>query len=440
MIELWYRFNLFAERQFFEKELNLADGLMVPLNLVAYYGIAIPELLRDCNLPFLIDPVSYYWGISRPPVPSGGKQKKSFAKLTERLDTTVASMLGKQPVQTLREGSPEFDELINRFMQSQFLFESTEKQPRRQSIERIKRKIGKIPEKEQACIRPYALIPFYLLFNNVEGNPYSKTVYAARFAKDSSYGNQYRIYPCLCMDRSILTDEGQLEKIVDDFKEYKGIILWINNFDETDASLEELTNVVHFIHNISRQKTEVINFYGGYFSLMLSYVGLSKLSCGICYSRSRDASSQASGGGLPLRYYEPHLKIKLPNEDVFRLYSDIPELFTCDCPICSDYARKVAQAGNTEDKGHLLQEFFVGDPQKEEGGFIDWTRSRLHFLHSQKLEQRELEQRSRIETIANIEATYNHLKTHLDPIKYGIKPFEHLKLWADSLKQITDVS
>lgn len=435
MIELWYRLNLFAERQFFKKEYT--DGLIVPLNLVAYYGIAMPELLHDCNLPFLIDPVSYYWGMDRPQVLSKGSLKKSLVKLTQRLDCTMASMLGKQPIQTLKEGSPEFDELVNRFMQAQLLSESAEKQPRRQSIERIKRGIGKTHEKEQTCIRPYALIPFYLHFNNVEGNPYNKTVYAAKFAKDSNYGNQYNIYPCLCMDRTILADEEQLEKIVKDFEEYKGLILWINDFDETGASLKELVNLVHFIHNISKQKTEIINFYGGYFSFMLSYVGLSKLSSGICYSRSRDAFSQASGGGLPLRYYEPHLKVKLPNEDVFRLYSDRPELFTCDCPICSDYAGKVAQAGNTEDKGHLLQEFFVGDPQKEEeGGFIDWTRSRLHFLHSQKAEQKELGEKSREETISNIETTYNLLKRRVDPIKYGIKPFEHLKLWAESLKQV----
>lgn len=344
-------------------------------------------------------------------------------------------MLGNQPIQSLEEGSSEFDELIDGFLNLQLLRESTPEQPRRQSIERIKQEIGKIPEKEQVCIRPYALIPFYLLFNNVEGNPYHKTIYAARFAKDK-YGKQYDIYPCLCMDRSILADEEQLEKVADDFKEYKGIILWINNFDETEASLEELTSVARFIRDISRQKTEIVNFYGGYFSLMLSYMGLSKLSCGICYSRSRDALSQASGGGLPLRYYEPHLKIKLPTESMFRLYSDMPKLFTCDCPICSDYARKVAQTANMEDRGRLLQEFFIGDPQKERVGFIDWTKSRLHFLYSQKIEQSELEQRSRTEAIANVEATYNDLKNRLDPIRYGIKPFEHLKLWADSLGAI----
>lgn len=68
---------MFAERRFFEKELNLADGLIVPLNLVAYYGIAVPELLLDCNLPFLIDPVTCIWG-NRSSALGKGKLKSLF--------------------------------------------------------------------------------------------------------------------------------------------------------------------------------------------------------------------------------------------------------------------------------------------------------------------------------------------------------------------------
>lgn len=183
---------------------------------------------------------------------------------------------------------------------------------------------------------------------------------------------------------------------------------------------------------------EIINFYGGFFSLALYHFGLSKLSCGICYSRSREVQSESGGGGLPIRYYEPHLKTKLPIADMSLLYSDIPELFTCKCDVCSKYSQKFAGAASKEDKDRILIEFF-GDRNKKnktQSGFIDWQRSRLHFLHSQKAEKEQIEKTTNEDTIADIRANYSLLrKTHFDPFKYG--SYEHLNIWADCLESCT---
>lgn len=308
-------------------------------------------------------------------------------------------------------------------------------------MERMKRFRMKVTEQKQDQIRPYALVPPYFYFTNILGNPYNKTVCAARLAKDSKYGKSQRIYPCICMDKALLTEGEQLKQIIDDFKDYAGIILWISNFDETKASLDELKNLVSFVRSFSERQTEVINFYGGYFSLMLSYVGLSKLSCGICYSNFRDVTSQASGGGLPIRYYEPNLKIKLLGDDMFKLYSDIREFLTCNCPTCSSYIEKIKQAGNGDDKEQLLKEFFgiYRRNQVVKSGIINWETSRLHFLHCRKMEQSNLMEKSMAETVSNLEATYKLLlEKHLDPSNYRFISFEYLKLWADSLK--TDLS
>jgi hypothetical protein len=427
MIELWYRLNLFAEKQFFRKE--VADGLIVPAHLLAYYEIAMPELLRDCKLPFFIDPMSYVWGLNAPRS-DGGDLKKSFKKLAKKLDCELANTLGQQLIQTSKENSQEFAEFISKTIQCQLLNVSTEEDPRRQSIERIKRFEEALGDREPSCA-PYALIPPYFYFDNVVGNPYSKTLFAAQFARDSSLSKQYRIYPCLCMDATVLRDQDQLRKVIADFKRYNGINLWINDFDETKANERELVDFAKFVKEMNSQGAEVINLYGGYFSLMLSYVGMSKLSCGICYSRSKDVLSQASGGGLPLRYYEPHVRTKLTNELMIRLYSDIPELFSCECPVCSEYGRKFKQARNKEDKEKLLLEFF-GTP---EGGFIDWEKSRLHFLYCQKNEQEQLRKKTVKQTLSDLRDTYAFLKRkNFDTFKYG--SYEHLNAWADCLERV----
>jgi hypothetical protein len=427
MIELWYRLNLFAEKQFLIKD--FADGLVVPAHLLAYYEIAMPELLKDCKLPFFVDPMSYVWGLNEVPHSDGGEVKKSFRKLANRLGG-IANALGQQRIQTFDENSREFAEFIDKSMQFQLLNMGAEEEPRRQSIERIKRFEETQGIREPGCV-PYALIPPYFYFGSVVGNPYSKTLYAAQFARDSSLGKQYRIYPSLCMDAAVLGDNDQLQKITADFKGYPGILVWINDFDETKAPEPQLINFAKFVKAMSSQGSEVINMYGGYFSLMQSYVGMSKLSCGICYSRFKDTQSQASGGGLPLRYYEPHLKTKLTNDLMLRLYSAIPELFSCECPVCSPYVQKLKQAGNKESREQLLLEFF-GTP---EGGIVDWEKSRLHFLYCQKNEQEQLRKKTIKQALSDLRDTHALLeRKKFDPFTYG--SYDHLITWANCLERV----
>ena len=137
MTELWYRFNLFAEKKFFTK--NLVDCLIVPAHLVAYYEIAMPEFLREIDMPFLIDPVTYVWGIDKRFISKEGRLKKSYTKFIERLDCSIASMLGTQPIQRTQKNSLEFQKFTEKILRFQLLEEDLKKPPRRRSIERIKR-------------------------------------------------------------------------------------------------------------------------------------------------------------------------------------------------------------------------------------------------------------------------------------------------------------
>ena len=430
MTELWYRLNVFAEKPFINDK--FADGVIVPANLIAYYEIAMPELLNECKLPFLIDPMSFVWGIDAPISDDGKGLRKSFTKLVEKLNCSTASMLGKEKIQTIQVGSSEFDDFILNFLRLQMINTPTLSSPRRQSIDRIKRFKQKQVLNESACF-PYALIPPYFYFETVIGNSYQRTFYAANKAKD--FFSERKIFPCLCMSKSVLAEDDYIETLVDDFKGFAGINLWIDDFDETNASFRELTNFSKLIQRFRENQLEVVNFYGGFFSLMLHHAGLSKLSCGICYSRSKQVQSPQGGGGLPIRYYEPHLKRKLPIADMAIIYSEIPALFTCSCPICSTYSENFA-AKSKEDRDRILVDFFTGKKSsdgKTTHGVIDWEKSRLHFLYSQKAESEQIENESLNSTLANIRENYDLLKRkQFNDFRYG--SYEYLRLWADSLQ------
>ena len=437
MTELWYRLNFLGEENFFEMR-NLIDGIIVPAHLLAYYEIAIPKFLSSLGLPILIDPMTYVWGIDPQYISKDGELKKSYQKLIEKLNCRVANILGNDRIQKIDEVSSEFKEFVDNILRFQLLCGDVKETPRRSSLERIRRYREKVEPEEPSRIRPFALVPPYFYFSTTLGQSYQKTVYAARLAEDFNKNTEKRIWPCLCMDKSLLADEDQLNKIIEDFKDYSEIILWINNFDETKAYTHELSGFVKLISKFAEEKTNVINLYGGYFSLLLNHMGLSRLSCGICYSNRKGVFEEVGGGGLPIRYYEPHLKIKLLADDMFQLCLDIPELLSCNCPICLDYSEKYRTIQRREDKEKKLNEFFgvLGKGGKMvKKGIINWEKSRLHFLHARKAEQTFTNKSTLNEIVSDLRGKYELMrKNHLDPNKYRFESFEYLRLWADSLE------
>lgn len=437
MTELWYRFNVFAERQFFEKT-ALIDGIIVPAHVIAYYELSFPEFLRQCELPFIVDPVTYVWNIDPQCISNGnGDIKKSYERLAEKYSSSVGRLLGKHLLRDVTISPDDFEAFVTGVLRFQLLQSDKDSPSRVKSISLLKKRISLIqgtpsPTEEKKRV-PYALIPPYFFFRKVTDSAYEKTVRAFQIAQANPVFANFKIFPCLCMDRSVLNDAVQIEQILTDFQDCSGILLWINGFEETSASLPDLISLTTFIKTLSKGGKEIINLYGGYFSLLLKYAGLSKVSSGICYSSSRKVFSEASGGGLPVRYYEPNLKVKIMRENMFRLYNDKSFLFNCQCPICKEFIQKCKdQTGKRE---QLLSCFFLGD---ERGGtVIDWASSRLHFLHCRKAEQAKLQKEQVQDTIANIESSYNAMITaDVDPIRYNFSSIDHLRNWVGALNSL----
>lgn len=437
MTELWYRINLFAEKRFFKKR-KYIDGLIVPAHLIAYYEIAVPEFLKDLKLPFIVDPVTYLWELDPSIVYKGVDLKKSYSKFVEELDCKVASMLGKQRIALIKTDSSEFQDFVYKVLKFQLLGERIEETPRHHSMKRIK-SYRKKETSEASTIQPFALVPPYFHFQTTNADPYDKTIQAAKLAKDSIYSKKFKIYPVLCMDKSILLDESSRNRIFEDFKHYSGIIFWINEFDETKAHQNELRGFVDLVSKFHEVNIDVIHFYGGYFSLMLSHIGLSKLSSGICYLRFKNVFAKGGGGGLPVRYYEPHLKIKLMGDDMFRLYLKAPDLFTCNCSYCSKFSDKYKTLQSRIKKEQHLSKFFgIHNDKRQivEKGKIDWETSRLHFLYQRKMEQTFLKKNNLPEVISDLRMSYKSLQDNqVDPNRlHNFDSYDYLKRWTDCLE------
>jgi len=440
MTDLWYRFNVFAERQFFENE-DVIDGIVVPAHLIAYYEVSFSQFLKETRLPFLIDPVTYVWDIPLDCITNdNGELKKSYSKFVEKLDCSVGNILGKTYLHQSEFSSEEFNNFIDKVIRFELLDFSSKKPQRLNSIQLLRQRIklvegeSTVAEEEHKKSEPYGLIPPYFFFRKVTDDAYSKTLYAAEYTK-AHYGKGRKVFPCLCMSRSLLQDKHQLSQILTDFRDFEGIIYWISSFEESTASIEELETLTEFVSKLSSQGKEVMNLYGGFFSLALQHVGLSKMSCGICYSSSRNVHSEVTGGGLPVRYYEPSLKLKIMRDAAFKLYSDMPELFACKCPICSEYSDRCQHSMYRSIKTQILSQFFI-DTSSNGNYLIDWETSRLHFLYQRKIEQRIIGESSIEETINDLSVKYKGLRRkQFDPQQYGFgfDSISYLSNWGNAL-------
>ena len=315
MTELWYRFNFVGEQRFFAHSF-LIDGIIVPAHLLALYPGTLPAFFSDLKSDTLIDPMTYVWDIDRKYVLKDSRLKKSFQKYIEFLNCKTAKILSNERIRNIDTNSKDFQEFVDSVLQFQMKIMADVSSPRRRSLERIRKTRGK----ERTQVNLYGLITPYFYFTNVTEDGYEKTVYSANYSV-TEYGDEYKIIPCLCFEKNILNDYKQQEKIIEDFSYVDEIIFWINDFDETTASRSEIKGLFNLIQLFSKKNIPVMNFYGGYLSLLLGKMGLSKFSCGICVSDHKNVFTVPGGGGLPIRYYENNYKKKFTATPMIRLYS-----------------------------------------------------------------------------------------------------------------------
>jgi len=113
----------------------------------------------------------------------------------------------------------------------------------------------------------------------------------------------------------------------------KGVFYWIDNFDETKASIDDLKKLVEFVEKIEVEK---YNLNGGYFSELLKFKGLNGVVHGLEYGESREVVPV--GGGIPVaKYYLPAIKKRLKAEEIIEVIfaKDIKNRMLFKDKICS---------------------------------------------------------------------------------------------------------
>lgn len=266
-----------------------------------------------------------------------------------------------------------------------------------------------------------SLLPSFLVAPYFYASRYGSDWYklSLKFAKQAyAMKGNAKLFPVICISQEILWDESQVSAIVQDYDDFDGYLIWIDNLDEERVTSMTLEGLKSLVSKLSAYRKPIYSLYGGFLCDLLGKFGLTGYSSGICYGEDR--SVDAKGGGAGKRYYVPtvHVKVSADLANAFFAESENNRDLMCNCPTCFDIH-------NTLSSGL--------DSQRYSGAFfsrMDFLDFRRHFVNSKFQEMTTLANLSRaqvsslldqdIQAISNADQIVGHPSALTS---------QHLRVW-----------
>ena len=188
---------------------------------------------------------------------------------------------------------------------------------------------------------------------------------------------------------------------------------WVTGMDERKASSYELERLWKTIEG-SRSKYQLLNLYGGYFSICLKFAGLTGFSNGLAYSESRAWPELSATGAAPARYYIPKLHSFMSLASAQELVNS-DEFFSCPCEVCLESREKLGTIPT-----------------------LSYHQLKKHFALCRKAEIDFVLRSSAEEVAYDLRGSDKRAQAVLSMLPPGTKiPRQHLSVWADTIARST---
>ncbi len=212
-----------------------------------------------------------------------------------------------------------------------------------------------LPEESVEETELYAILAPYFTISNVGGVWYKINLELLKTAIKYKKSEE-KLYAVIAISRDILDDKHAIQKIISDYalKGIDGYAIWIVDFDEIDNA-SQIHEFKEFVLELKRLGKPILNLYGGYYSLLLSKLGLFEgIVTKVCYKQRRIPCQV--GGPARENYYFPPVKNKIPLHIASYIIQDKPD-YACSCPICKGGQIVKIQMSNEDLKKHFLYAF-----------------------------------------------------------------------------------
>ncbi len=212
------------------------------------------------------------------------------------------------------------------------------------------------------------------------------------------------------------------------------LMLWPTNFDEHNSPRASLEMYASLVRQLAGAGKKPIASYGGFYAMMLSYLGMEGVSHGLGYGDKRDLEPIVGGGLPPARFYLRAVRDSIGmgelavvaaglSEDVFR--RDV-----CDCVICDGLLRR---GGVT----HLITEFTKTETRRTPvRGLMEiatprvYRMARFHFLENRGREIDEVRESASFDDLA----TGVLQRSVWAKAKLGAAAVAHLQRWVETAR------
>ena len=150
-------------------------------------------------------------------------------------------------------------------------------------------------------------------------------------------GRDYEVWPLIVIQTSWLGRRSRrVMSLLDSYKDMDadGYFLWFSGPAEDKLPRQRLFGMLTAVRDLADTGRPVRNWYGGYFSLLMTKHGLSGFSSGIGHREGHRSHGLGGGGGASTpRYYVPHLRRLVDVAMVDPILQTYPRL-RCRCQVC----------------------------------------------------------------------------------------------------------
>lgn len=340
-------FSTFAEqRHFIYPSEQTYDGVIFNANMVAHAPGGLTGFLvtRTSQLSYFIDPLTHAFQHAPSVILKDGTSeiKKAFDTLASAYGSPIREKAGKHSVVPEDFNDPV---ILRKFVQNVLEFQRT--QISKRAAEHNDTKY--YDENELAIFNPSALVAPYFFIREFERERWLATnVELVESAVEQRIGDEV-ILAEVVLDRASLFDKEWIKQVANAYNSANpgGYLIWIDEFDEHQASVQELTGFLELCRLLRTNNKPVTNLHGGYFSILaagtLGDGALTGVTHGPEFGESR--AVVPVGGGLPFaKFYLPQLHERVKYRNMlaildFKEWNIDAETFhskVCDCPACKE--------------------------------------------------------------------------------------------------------
>jgi hypothetical protein len=388
----YLRFGIQRKKDFLRDVRDAYHGIVLTANILLYQYRSTPMLILGCRKPFFVDPISYLFGQPyeefKQLVQQGGPRfKPSFDRLMKGH--------GLKPEEYLQF---DYTKLLKSLLNSESnLADFTDKALAFQwhnVWSTVTDVTDYLPEEQLASLkeddfRPRFLVPPYFLYlPSTDGrrsvtNQLNARILDYCWTSREQWGTD--VFPAILLRKESLETDF-IGTVVEDVTkhEFPGYCLWVEDFDERFATEGQISGLITLTAALSAGGRQVVMLYGGFFSMLLYYFGMTCVCHGLSYGEAKTlgAATQKGSGPAPVRYYILQLHRFLTLPDALIVLRKRPDLL-CQCPICT--------------------RVLGGDPERVTQFNEEEELAEMHFLYNRDQERKMIAAATLAEAVEDLE-------------------------------------